>query len=204
MKKLIAILLVMVMCLSMSGCALILNLAKQGAEKITTETDVIYDDEAPADDTPEVEETPEEADPFEGLSFYSYDGVSLFMEDGMVESEGEGFTVYAYSNTSMFAGIKEDASVFTDAGLDINDFTLEDYAEIVQNGNGLETPFAVDAAGNLSATYNSNQNGTDFFYYATVKQGTDAFWVFTFACFAEDEALYLPQFQLWASSMVLD
>ena len=207
MKKLLAILLVAAMCLSMSGCALIFSAAKLGADETIqetyTETEVIPDEssEAPVSEISEEESVNSLA----GLESYSYsEGISLMMEEGMARQDTEDFTIYAYSNTAMFAAIKEDASVFSGAGLDIADYDLEEYAGIVQQGNGLDASFAKDEAGNLSVTYNSNQNGTDFFYYATVKQGSDSFWVVTFACFAEDEATYLPQFKIWAATINCD
>lgn len=209
MKKLLALILVAAMCLSMSGCALVYNIAKDVIEETVSAT-VTEDSDAPAEDVPEVEEEAPAEDEdvselLDGLEFYTYpDGIHLMMEAGMEESEADGFTVYSYSNTAMFAAIKEDAAVFSDAGLDINDYDLNEYAEIVQQGNGLEETFTEDIVGNLSVTYTSNQNGTDFFYYATVKEGTDCFWVVTFACFEEDKDTYLPQFQVWGASIVTD
>lgn len=230
MKKLLAIVIAAAICLSMSGCGLIFNIAK-GVMEENAYTTVIEGDvetvpdipEESTDENAEFSEAPEAepssdteepaadtedeavADLLDSLDFYSFDeGIHLMMEKGMEESQADGFTAYALSDTAMFAAIKEDAAVFSDAGLDINDYDLEDYAAIVQQGNGVEEPFTEDIVGNLSVTYTSNQNGTDFFYYATVKEGTDCFWVITFACYAEDQDLYLPQFQVWGASIVTD
>ena len=209
MKKFLAILLVAAMCLSMSGCVVVRSVTKSLLKDVVS--DVLSEENSVSTENvpempevePEVDEETEEL--LDGLEFYTFpEGIHLMMEEGMEISESEGFTVYASDNNAMFAAVKEDSAVFESAGLDIDDYTLEEYAEIVQDGNNMEQPFEEDIVGNLSITYTSNQNGTDFFYYATVKEGTDCFWVVTFACFEEDKDTYLPEFQVWGASIVTD
>ena len=53
-------------------------------------------------------------------------------------------------------------------------------------------------------TYEKEQNGKNFEYYATVFKGPDAYWLIQFACETENFDDFLPDFQKWANSVTFE
>lgn len=140
----------------------------------------------------------------EKLQSYTFEDLTVQLPKGETE-EQDGFQAfYTNGDKFMMSGIREDAELFASLGYDINDVTLEDYAGFVQQGNGLTDAFQKDEYGNLYVTYNRTIDGNDFFYYSTVKQGTNCFWVVSFACLSKNEATYLPKFMNYASQITVD
>ena len=137
------------------------------------------------------------------LTTYTFDGFTAQLPKGDVD-DMEGFVAYYYNDNFMMSALKEDAETFAGYNANIDDYTLEDYAEMVEYANGVEDSFELDEKGNLSITYQREAEGRNFFYYSTVKQGTQSFWVITFACFDGEEGTYLPQFKEYASLLEFD
>ena len=138
------------------------------------------------------------------LTTYIFDGFTAQLPKGEVD-DMEGFVAYYYNDNFMMSALKEDQDTFGQYGADINDYTLEDYAELVLYANEIDDDtFQEDEYGNLYITYERESGGQDFFYYSTVKEGTQSFWVITFACFDGEEGTYLPQFKEYASLLEFD
>ena len=115
----------------------------------------------------------------------------------------EGMTMFYASDTCMMSGVKETFEEYKAAGVDAAAMSMEDYAALIQQANGLEAAFTLDANGNYVMTYNKDVGGKAFFYYTTLRKGTTAFWVVSFACMEQDREAFMPEFELWANSIVV-
>ncbi len=126
------------------------------------------------------------------------------MMAGMEAGEAEGVDVFYSADDCMMSALREGFDVFASVGLDGEATTLEEYAALVEQAGGLTTSFETDGNGNPFMTYTSVVDGNDIFYYATLRKGTDAFWVVNFACMDAQQAEYLPQFEQWSNSIVVE
>lgn len=87
--------------------------------------------------------------------------------------------------------------LFTEAKSKVGEgFTLEEYADAVTSANGL-TKCEMDAYGGLSTTF--NQSGD--YYYMTVKESEDAFWICQMTCPEEAAAQHEENFHRWGSTI---
>ena len=103
-------------------------------------------------------------------------GLSIVLPDGLQEVEMEGF----------------------------ENLTLEEYAELSATAYALDPGYAADANGNLVTTYNADVDGTNFFYYTTLRQGSDCFWTINFACEDAKKAEFTDLFTQWNASIVAE
>lgn len=139
-----------------------------------------------------------------GSGLKTYDmggGFSIDMDSGMEESTVEGYTYFYHSNTCAALVLKEDFSMFTAAGVDLTTFSLEDYADMVCLANDLDGSFKKDSNGNLVTTYSMDVNGQEFYYYVTVREGSDAYWLINFYCMNSQQDKYAPKFESWNNSI---
>lgn len=139
-----------------------------------------------------------------GSSFKTYDmggGVSIDMDSGMSKDQAEGYTYYYHNNYSGALVLKESFSDFTAAGIDVTTYSLEDYAELIRVTNDMKDGFKKDVNGNLVMTYALTVNSQEFFYYVTVREGSDAFWLINFFCLNSQKDKYQPRFEAWNNTI---
>lgn len=128
--------------------------------------------------------TPQEGEPLTvdttGMKEYTLEcGLTFFGPKGLKEEETEAMAGYMRSGYHIVMVIREDK-----AGTVLENATAEEYGEMLAGSNGL-TPFIRDRYGNLATTYtarNEKEGKEDFFYYVTVKEGADCFWLIQFVC----------------------
>jgi len=136
---------------------------------------------------------------------YSNDtGLTIIMPEGMKSFSADGFAMAYHADDVMMSAVKENFSDYTELELNLEAMRIEEYAQLTQEINGLEHPFTADESGNFFVTYNAHIDGQDFFYYSTIRKGTDAFWVVTFACPEKHSIDYLPAFEIWSTSIVVE
>ena len=114
-----------------------------------------------------------------GMKEYTMEcGLTFFGPSGLKEEETEAMAGYMKSSYHIVMVIREDK-----AGTVLENATAEEYAKMLADSNGL-TPFQTDRYGSLATTYTaeSNEDNEDFFYYVTVKEGTDCFWLIQIVC----------------------
>lgn len=133
---------------------------------------------------PLVEVTPLEGEPAAvdttGMKEYTMNcGLTFFGPKGLKEEETEAMAGYMKSGYHLVMVIREEKS-----GTVLENATAEEYAAMLAGRNGL-TPFVVDRYGNLATTYTAagyEEDLEDFFYYVTVKDGTDCIWLIQVVC----------------------
>ena len=133
---------------------------------------------------PLVEVAPLEGDPVAvdttGMKEYTMNcGLTFFGPKGLQEEETEAMAGYMKSSYHLVMVIREDK-----AGTVLENATAREYADMLAGSNGL-TPFVEDRYGNLATTYTAagyEEDLEDFFYYVTVKEGTDCFWLIQVVC----------------------
>ena len=144
---------------------------------------------APGTDEPEetyplVTVQPMEGEPAavdtKGMKEYTMDcGLTFFGPSGMKEEETEAMAGYMKGNYHLVMVIREDK-----VGTVLENATAEEYAAMLASGNDLD-PFVYDTYGNLATTYTAEgyeDANEDFFYYVTVKEGTDCIWLIQIVC----------------------
>lgn len=127
---------------------------------------------------------PLEGDPLpvdtEGMKEYTMEcGLTFFGPSGLKEEATEAMAGYMKSSYHLVMVIREDK-----AGTVLENATVEEYAGMLAQSNGL-TPFVTDRYGNLATTYTAEgyeEDKEDFFYYVTVKEGTDCIWLIQIVC----------------------
>ena len=115
-----------------------------------------------------------------GMKKYTMEcGLTFFGPSGLKEEKTEAMAGYMKSGYHIVMVIREDK-----AGTVLENATAEEYGEMLSGSNGL-TPFRYDRYGNLATTYTAaseKEGNEDFFYYVTVKEGTDCFWLIQIVC----------------------
>lgn len=161
------------LCLMLSVCLLLSVLAGCGASS-----------GEPAETYELVEVTPMEGEALQvdttGMKEYTMEcGLTFFGPSGLKEEETEAMAGYMKSSYHIVMVIREEKP-----GTVLENATAEEYAKMLSDSNGL-TPFRYDRYGNLATTYTaaSNEEGNeDFFYYVTVKESADCFWLIQIVC----------------------
>ena len=102
---------------------------------------------------------------------------------------------------SIVVMLKEEFTLFEEAGYE--DMTLSEYADLVIQANSLSAE-RKEEEGLTCFTYEKEQNGKNFEYYATVFKGPDAYWLIQFACETKNFDDFLPDFQKWAKSVTFE
>lgn len=148
-----------------------------------------------------VESETVEADPYDGLKLYqSQSGVSLYMSEGYTEMQLEGVACSFEGNNSAMSFTTETFETFEAVGIS-TDISLEEYANLVIQANGMSGEPLTDEYGNVYIIYSQNIEGSDITYYAFFGRGSDAYWTCNFMCETAETASYEENFKLWASSL---
>jgi len=142
-----------------------------------------------------------------GSGVTTYDtgkGLPIAMARGLQPQDSQDFDIlYAGADCAMAATI-DGFDQLASAGYEPTTMTLTEYADVLRSLNGMDETFTADAEGFPCASYQSTVDGTDYFYYMTLRKGTDAFWIVTFFCLASVKDTYLGQFKSWSSSIKIN
>ena len=108
---------------------------------------------------------------------FSNSGMTVTLTSAFKEVEHEGFTAaYDSRDIAVFA-IKEMISDLPGGA----SLTLEDYGKLVLETNGLDTTLSKE--GLLTYfVFEKDIDGAKYSYFSSVYKGSDAFWLFQFAC----------------------
>ncbi|MBQ9166145.1 MAG: hypothetical protein IJX71_04395 [Oscillospiraceae bacterium] len=196
MKKILSMLLIL---------ALALGLLTSCGENTPEETDTPAEETQTEEEQP-VQQTEEEAtestDPYEGLKLYEdAAGIALYMSDDYEPVEVEGILACYQGENGSVRMEEETFETLESLGYDGDAMTEEEYAALIREAYALEGSPMTDDYGNVYIAYNMEVQETEVSYFAFFKKGETAFWTTTFMCFASEAETYLPQFQLWASSI---
>lgn len=135
-------------------------------------------------------------------SFYK-EGLTItltdeFEEKALVDSLTASYT----SDYCLVTTLKEDFSLFSEAGLSV-DISESEYLDMVIQSNSLENePEETD--GLHTVTFTKEVSGQNMTYFALAKRGTDAFWLVQFACPTDTFENMRPQFIKWAKTVTVE
>lgn len=149
------------------------------------------------------ESTGESKEPLDVSSLELFDtgkGLTIKMSTEMEENKSGDHSVYYFSDNVMVSVKMVNFQELVDAGTGSGDSTIEDYVKIIEDNNE-NIAFTTDSYGNPSTTYSVEDKKGNLFYYATVRKGSEAFWLINFSCMEEEQEEMLPQFELWASTI---
>lgn len=133
---------------------------------------------------------------YDGLEQYDLGcGMALYAMPGMEVQEVSGYD-------AALIGGKVVTLVFSESKEQVGKgFTLEEYAKAVTDANGLDacTP---DKYGNLATVFTKDdEQGQPYFYYLTVTQTEQDYWICQSACPVDDAAVYADEFSRWSTSL---
>ena len=118
-----------------------------------------------------------------------------------------GYAGCFQSDDVMVLVIKEDKDMFSQAGADINDITLADYAGLVHDSTASqnENPTAIETKNGFT-TFNytmTDIDGTTATCVTIMLKGTDAYWTFGFVCKTIGLSKYENKFFDWAKTITV-
>lgn len=129
---------------------------------------------------------------------FNCQGMTITLTEAFEETEPGNYTAcYESKNTMVFA-LKEEFTIADG----FEDYTLEEYGQLVMMANGMEDELnTTDGVMWFTYTYDSPEHDQDFYYFATVHKGNDAFWLIQFATTESLAEQYMPQFLEWAKTV---
>lgn len=133
----------------------------------------------------------------QGLHLYELDsGVSFHAIKGLDETKIENMAAYLRNGFFLVMVIQEPKT-----GTALEGVTLEEYGQMLCDANGL-APFTRDIYGTL-ATVNvaaGESEGEMFFYYVTIHEAKDSFWLVQVACPDDMAQSNAPDLALWSAT----
>lgn len=130
---------------------------------------------------------------------------SITLTEDFYKKDIVSATYYYESLDSIAMALKEEFSNLESVGI-TEDSTLEDYTKLVLINNKMtedKLKYSDDKS-YVYFEYEKEVSGSDMYYLAVVKKGTDAFWLMNFACKAEQKADLQDNFFDYASSIKID
>ena len=133
---------------------------------------------------------------------FTKDSFSITLNEDFYEKEYISFDYYLESQEVIVAVTKESFSLLQDAGIATN-ISLKEYGElsILYNEFDGDKPSVVEEDGLTYFTYESTQDGDEFFYTCYLFKGTDAYYMINMMCFADKQDEFLPKFHDWAKTI---
>ena len=117
-------------------------------------------------------------------------------EAGLESETVEGYTACLASYDVAIFFLEENKTE-----LDLDGLTLEEYAELYEI-YGIITGFEVDAYGNIASSFVSEGgDGEEYFYYVTVKETEESFWLVQSACLSAESESYVDVFAQWHATI---
>ena len=138
------------------------------------------------------------------MQLYSKNGLTVELEAGLADDSDEYYDLFLYNDDYAFMAIKESFDLFTEKDYDPNTMTIDDYCKMIVDINELNGQFEKDSYNNPCMAYINEVEGESYYYYTTVRKGSDAFWIVTFYTFAAQKDIYAGQFEQWANTIVVD
>lgn len=139
----------------------------------------------------------------ESTTTYTKDSFSITMPTGFYEKEMVAYTYYLESSTAIMTALKEDFTLFQQAGIS-TDISLKEYAQLIMVNGALDANTVVTEEDGLTYfTYEKEVSGKSFYYVCYVFKGTDAYWSMNLACETSNKDTYSPQFNEWAKTVTV-
>ena len=138
--------------------------------------------------------------PVDTTDMTSYDlacGLSLYGPSGMKEEEIDGLAAYLNNGFFLIMIIQEPRE-----GTLLAEKDLQGYADLLTESNGIPA-CQMDIYGSLATSYLADAiSGDDaFYYYMTVKETADSFWLVQIACPDYMAAKYADSMARWSATI---
>jgi len=133
-----------------------------------------------------------------GEEVYQLDcGMQITAGSGMTSRPGySGFTEFLYGPEYALVLMEENKAEYG-----MNSWTLEDYAAAVSEANGLEV-LSSNSYGSLHTTFVEENEGISYFYYLTVSETDESFWLCQFYCPENLTSSYADSFAKWSATLI--
>lgn len=128
---------------------------------------------------------------------FSVEGMTITLNDEFQRQSYEGFTQCFESKAVAVLTLKEAFSLMP--GLE--DYTLQDYAELVISTNGVTSELKEEQGVLYFAYVTQGGDGEDYYYVTTLHKGTDAFWLIQFTTPASNQEKLHDRFIDWAATV---
>ena len=126
--------------------------------------------------------------------------MQITLTDKFEEQEPMGDFDYIYQSRTVVVQVFRES--FTE-GIGVEDWTLEEYAEIMTEFNGFDAEVKTED-GLVCFDRSSTISGKEYRYFSVVLKGSDAFWYVEFVCVEKNFEDYKPDFIKWAKSIELN
>lgn len=123
---------------------------------------------------------------------FTCEELSITLNEGYTETQMEGYTACFDSADAAVFVLKEPFSLM----VGFEDYTLEQYAELVMQANSTKEPLRADMSDipGVKYTYFNTETNTDYTYYAALYKSDNAFWMVQFVSKTEDYPEYEAYF----------
>ena len=145
---------------------------------------------------PAAEGTPAEVNTLNMTHYELECGFSFYGPGNLKEQKTEAMAAYMDSGFFLVMVIEEPK-----AGTAVENMTAQEYADLLTTRNNI-APCATDRYGNLATCYvaDSITGESDFFYYVTVKETAESFWLVQFVCPGETADTHVDNMAQWSST----
>lgn len=121
--------------------------------------------------------------------------LKITLTDQFVEKEIVGQTAMFQSTNVLVTVLMEEKSLIG------NGVSLERYAELVCNVNGLKDSEIELNGDRAEFTYEKTVSGKDYKYFAKCYKTDEAYWLVQFACFEDSADKYVDNIEKWADTV---
>ena len=132
---------------------------------------------------------------------FAADGMEITLTDRFAPVAAEGYTAGYSSEDAAVYVLRESFDAFDGFG----ELSLAGYATMVLESNGIADKVELREDGdtvNFAYLYTQEEKDASFYYYCTVRKGTDSFWLVQFVAPAREQELYAGVFPHWAKTFV--
>ena len=133
----------------------------------------------------------------DGLQEYALDcGLTFYSVPSLFSETVEGYAACLWNDGITILILEENK-----AENSLTYLTLENYANLYET-YGIVTGFAVDPYGNLATSFvEQGGDGNEYFYYVTVKETEESFWLIQTCCLSSEATLYADAFAQWNATI---
>lgn len=129
---------------------------------------------------------------------YSGKGLSITMPAGLAEEDASslGYTYCLSARDYAVFALEESKEELASYGFE--NLTVDEYFEIVKEGNGVDAELVKENGLN----YFTYEDATgSYFYLAAICENDASFWLCQFSCTPSDRSKYESKFKEWAASI---
>ena len=131
---------------------------------------------------------------------FSSNGMHITLTNKFVETSIQNYTVCFDSKDVAVFALKEDFNLFDGA----ENYTLEDYGELVLKSNGFSSDIGLEAYNGLTYfeyIFTNPSTRDEYHYFTVLYKADDAFWMVQFATLEKNFEQYQQSFVDWAKSV---